>query len=170
MRWQLSVFLSSLSTELLDWKMKKSTIIIAVTVLTLGVTSGVLAYGAHSAWKMSPEKKAEYVTEKITENLELDVIQQENLRALSVTLLDILQDVRSNRNEHREMVQQLLSEPTMDQAKVLQMVQQKTQMINDKAPQLIASIAGFLDSLDSEQKKELREHMGEHMERHQERH
>jgi len=150
--------------------MKKSTKIIAVTVLALGVSSGVMAYGAHSAWKTSPEKKAEYVTEKMTENLELDAIQQEYLRALSGDLLEIMQQVRSNRGEHREMVQQLLSESTMDQVKVLQMVQQKTQMINDRAPQLIASFAGFLDSLDSEQKKELREHMGEHMSRHHEHH
>ena len=150
--------------------MKNSTKIIAVTVLALSVTSGVLAYGAHSAWKMGPEEKAEYLTEKITENLELDVIQQQNLKVLSVTLLEIIQDVRSNRNEHREMVQQLLSEPTMDQVKVLQMIQQKTQVINDRAPQLIASVAGFLDSLDSEQKKEWREHMGEYMSRHQEHH
>ena len=148
--------------------MKKSTKIIAVTVLALGVTSGVMAYGAHSAWKTSPEKKAEYVTEKMTENLELDAIQQEYLRALSGDLLEIMQEVRSNRGEHREMVQQLLSESTMDQVKVLQLVHQKTQVINDRAPQLIASFAGFLDSLDSEQKKELREHMGEHMSRHHE--
>jgi hypothetical protein len=150
--------------------MKKSTKVIAVTVLALGVTSGVMAYGAHSAWKMSPEKKAEYVTDKMTENLELDAIQQEYLGALSGDLLEIMQEVRSNRKEHREMVQQLLSEPAMDQVKVLQMVQQKTQMVNDKAPQLIASFAGFLDSLDSAQKKELREHMGEHMSRHHEHH
>ncbi len=50
------------------------------------------------------------------------------------------------------------------------MVQQKTQVINDRAPQLIASVAGFLDSLDSEQKKELSEHMGEHMSRHPKHH
>jgi len=150
--------------------MKKSTKIIAVAVLALGVTSGVMAYGAHSAWKMSPEKKAEYVTDKITENLELDATQQAYLKALSGDLLEIMQEVRSNRSEHREIVQQLLSEPTMDQVKVLNMVQQKTQMINNKAPQLIASFAGFLDSLDSRQKKELREHMGEHMNRHREHH
>lgn len=150
--------------------MKKSTKVIAVTVLALGVTSGVMAYGAHSAWKMSPEKKAEYVTDKMTENLELDAIQQEYLKALSGDLMEIMQEVQSNRKEHREMVQQLLSEPAMDQVKILQMVQQKTQMINDKAPQLIASFAGFLDSLDSAQKNELREHMGEHMSRHHEHH
>jgi hypothetical protein len=150
--------------------MKKSTKVIAVTVLALGVTSGVMAYGAHSAWKMSPEKKAEYVTDKMTENLGLDAIQQEYLKALSGDLMEIMQEVQSNRKEHREMVQQLLSEPAMDQVKILQMVQQKTQMINDKAPQLIASFAGFLDSLDSAQKNELREHMGEHMSRHHEHH
>ena len=146
--------------------MKKSTKIIAVTVLALGVTTGVFAYGAHSGWKMSPEKKAEYMTDMITENLELSRLQQENLKALSVTVLDMMNDVRSNRGEHMELVQQFLSEPTMDQARALQMIQQKTQMINDKAPQVIASIAGFLDSLDSEQKQELREHMAERMSRH----
>ncbi len=150
--------------------MKKSTKIIAVIVLALGATSAVFAYGAHSAWKMSPEKKAEYVTDKITENLELNIAQQENLKALSVTVLEMMNDVRSERNEHRELMQQFLSEPTLDQAKAMQMIQQKTQMINDRAPQVIASIAGFLDSLDSEQKIELREHMGEHMNRHHEHH
>jgi hypothetical protein len=150
--------------------MKKSTKIIALTLLTLGVTSGVFAYGAHNAWKMSPEKKAEYMTDKITENLELNTIQQENLKMLSDTVLEMMNDAGSNRGEHMELVQQFLSEPTMDQAKALQMVQQKTQMINDRAPQVIASIAGFLDSLDNEQKKELREHMGEHMNHRHEHH
>jgi hypothetical protein len=150
--------------------MKKSTIIIAATVLTVSVTTGVLAYGAHSAWKMSPDEKAEYMNSKITEKLELNNTQQENLKTLSVTILEMMHEVRSDRTEHMEMVEQLLTEPTLDQAKVLQMIQQKTQMINDKAPRIIASIAGFLDSLDSEQKKELREHMGEHMDRHHENH
>jgi hypothetical protein len=150
--------------------MKNSTKIIAVTVLTLGVASGVFAYGAHGGWKMSPEKKAEYMTDMITENLELNTMQQENLKALSVTVLETMHDVRSGRVEHMELMQQFLSQPTLDQAKALQMVQQKTQMINDKAPQIIASIAGFLDSLDSEQKKELREHLGERMSRHHQNH
>jgi hypothetical protein len=146
--------------------MKKSTKIIAVCVLTLGVTSGVFAFGAHSGWKMSPEKKAEYMTDMITENLELNTFQQENLTALSVTVLHMMNEVRSSRDDHMALVQQILSEPTMDQAAALQMIQQKTQTINDNAPQLIASIAGFLDSLDNEQKQELREHMAERMSRH----
>ena len=146
--------------------MKKSTKIIAVSVLALGVTSGVFAYGAHNAWKMSPEKKAEHITDMITENLELNSLQQQNLTALSATVLGMMNEVRSSRGDHLELVQQILSEPTMDQTATLQMIQQKTQMINDNAPLVIASVAGFLDSLDSEQKQELREHMSDRMSRH----
>ena len=54
------------------------------------------------------------------------------------------------------LVQQLLAEPTLDQSKALEMIRQTTQMINDKAPETIASLANFLDSLDADQKAELR--------------
>ncbi len=148
--------------------MKKSTKIITIAVLALGVTSGVLAYGAHTTWRMSPEDKAEYVTEKITGKLELNATQQENLRSLSANVIQVMTDVRSDRKAHMETLQQLLSEPTLDQARALQMVQQKTEMINAKAPEIIASLAGFLDSLDSEQKNQLSEHFGNHMRHHHE--
>ena len=149
--------------------MKKSTKIIAIAVAALGVTSTVFAFGAHRGWGMSPEDKAEYMTGKITEKLELSATQQQNLQTLSVTILDIMSDARSGRGEHMETVQQMLSEPTLDQAKALEMIRQKTEMVNAKAPEVIASIAGFLDSLDSEQKELLREHMKNRMHhRHQE--
>ena len=150
--------------------MKKSTKIIGLAVLALGVTSGVFAYGAHHAWRMSPEDKAEYVTGKITEKLELNTTQQENLRKLSVDLIQIMSDFRSDRKAHMETLQQLLSEPTLDQARALQLVQQKTEMINRKAPEIIASLAGFLDSLDGEQKNQLREHFGDRMRHRNEHH
>lgn len=146
--------------------MKKSTKIIAIAVVTLGVTSTVFAYGARHAWRMSPEDKAEYLTEKVTEKLELNTTQQNNLGALSVTLLSIMKDVRSGRTEHMEIVQQLLDEPTLDQAKVLEMIRQKTELMNTRAPEVVASVAGFLDSLDHEQKTLLREHLKNHRQHH----
>ena len=149
--------------------MKKSTKIIGLAILVLGATSGVFAYSAHHAWNMSPEDKAEYVTEKITEKLELNAMQRDSLQALSVNLIQIMSDVRSDRQARMETLQQFLSEPTLDQARVLQMVQQKTEMINQKAPEVVASLAGFLDSLDSEQKNQLREHFANHI-RHRNQH
>ncbi len=143
--------------------MKKSTKIIAIVVVALSVTSTVFAFGARHGWSMSPEDKAEFMTGKITEKLELNATQQQNLQVLSATILDIMSDVRSGRTEHMETVQQLLSEPTLDQAKALEMIRQKTEMVNAKAPEVVASIAGFLDSLDDEQKQQLREHMKNRM-------
>ena len=80
-----------------------------------------------------------------------------------------MKEVRSNRVDHMDIVQGMISEPTLDQSKVLEMIRQKTDMINQKAPNVVASIAEFLDSLNAEQKQQLREHMktrGHH--RHQE--
>ena len=149
--------------------MKKSAKYITIAIAALGVTSTAFAFGAHHGWRMSPEDRAEFMTGKISEKLELNTTQQQNLQALSATILDIMSDVRSGRAEHMETVQQLLSEPTLDQAKALEMIRQKTEMVNAKAPEVVASIAGFLDSLDGEQKELLREHMKNRMHhRHQE--
>jgi len=148
--------------------MKKSAKYITIAIVALGVTSAAFAFGSHG-WRMSPEDRAEFMTGKISEKLELNTTQQQNLQALSATVLDIMNDVRSGRTEHMETVQQLLSEPTLDQAKALEMIRQKTEMVNAKAPEVVASIAGFLDSLDDEQKQQLREHMNNRMHhRHQE--
>jgi len=143
--------------------MKKSKKMIAIAIATLGVTSTVFAFGAHHGWKMSPEDKAEFMTGKITKKLELNTSQQQNLQSLSETVLQIMKDVRSNRVDHIDTVQAMLSEPTLDQAKALEMVRQKTDMINTRAPAVIASVASFLDSLDSDQKELLREQMNSRM-------
>jgi len=149
--------------------MKKSAKYIIMAITALGVTSTAFAFGAHHGWRMSPEDKAEFLTGKISDKLELNTTQQQSLQALSATILDIMSDVRSGRTEHVETVQQLLSEPKLDQAKALEMIRQKTEMVNAKAPEVVASIAGFLDSLDDKQKQQLREHMTNRMHhRHQE--
>ena len=150
--------------------MKKSTKFIAIAIATLGVTSTVFAFGAHQGWRMSPEDKAEFMTGKITEKLELNTSQQQNLKSLSETVLQIMKDVRSNRVDHMDTLQAMLSEPTLDQAKALEMVRQKTDMINARAPAVVASVAGFLDSLDSDQKELLREHMNSRMDHHRQDH
>ena len=69
-----------------------------------------------------------------------------------------------------DTVQAMLSEPTLDQAKALEMVRQKTDMITTRAPAVVASIAGFLDSLDSDQKELLHEHMNSRMDHHHQDH
>jgi hypothetical protein len=46
------------------------------------------------------------------------------------------------------------------------MIQQKTQLMNERAPLVITSLASFLDSLSFEQKQQLQEFMQQRHEHH----
>ena len=64
---------------------------------------------------------------------------------------------------------ELIQAPSFDQARALELIREKTSLVNEKAPQVIASLAVFLDSLNSEQKQQLEEfieHRREHHEHH----
>jgi len=145
--------------------MKKSTKIIAAIILVAGTSTAVFAFTKHDHWKMSPQEKAGFVTERVTEKLDLDSQQQQRFAELAATVIDIIADAKVGKAENIAEIQQLLSEPSFNQARALEIVQQKTSMINDMAPTVIASLGSFLDTLNSEQKQELRsfmEHHGRH--------
>jgi len=142
--------------------MKKSTKIIIAAVTALGLSGGVFAYGKHNHWRMDPEDKAEFVVEMATKKLDLNESQRGNLEVLAGDMLALMQEVRGSREMHMQEVQQMLAEPVLDQTRALQMIQEKTQTINDKAPAAIASLAVFLDSLNGEQKAELQAYMDDH--------
>lgn len=137
--------------------MKKSTKIIAITTLIVGLSSTVFAFAGNGHWKMSASERAEFVNDRIASKLELTETQKNQLSSLTDDILGLAGEIKETRNSHKLLVQQLLSEPTLDQSKALGMIHQTTQMINDRAPETIASLAAFLDSLDVEQKAELQE-------------
>lgn len=142
--------------------MKKSTKIIAAIILIAGSSSIVYAFGKHDHWKMSPQEKVEFVTERVTEKLNLDAQQQQSFVDLAEMVTEIMVDVKAAKTENIAELQRLLNEPSFDQARALEMVQQKTRMINDKAPTVIASLGRFLDTLNPEQKQELQSFMERH--------
>ncbi len=146
--------------------MKRSTILISVLVLAIGASGAVYAYGKHGHWHMTPEEKAELVTDRVTSKLDLTSQQRENFASLANTVIDIVVEVRANKEQNYGEVNQLLSEPSFNQARAMEMVQQKTGMINEKAPLVISQRAIFLDSLDAEQKQQLQEYLQHHRDHH----
>jgi len=147
--------------------MKKSTKIIIATITALGLSGGVFAYGKHNSWKMNPEDKAEFVVQMATKKLDLDESQRQNLEQLAGDMLGLMKEMRAGREMHMQEVRQMIAEPVLDQSKALQMIQQKTQAINDRAPAVIASLALFLDALTPEQKSNLQSYIDDHHEHHQ---
>lgn len=135
--------------------MKLSTKIITAVLIIAGSSGAVYAFSKHGDWGMSPEEKVEFVTDRVTKKLELDRQQQENFTRLAQTVAQLMIDARATRTQHFTEIEALLDEPSFNQARALELVQQKTQMVNEKAPLVVSSLAVFLDSLSAEQKQEL---------------
>ena len=137
--------------------MKLSTRIITAALLIAGSSGAVYAFSKHNDWGMSPEEKVEFVTERVTRKLDLDSQQQQNFAELAATVAQIMQDARITKAQNFTEIEALLQEPSFNQARALELIQQKTRMINEKAPLVITSLAVFLDSLSGEQKLQMQE-------------
>ncbi len=147
--------------------MKLSTKLITVVLLIAGSTGVVYAFSKHNDWGMSPEEKVEFVTDRVTKKLDLDNQQQQNFAQLAETVAQLILEAKATREEHVTEIGTLLQDPSFDQVRALEMVQQKTQMINEKAPLVVASLAVFLDSLNLEQKQQLQDFIQNHRKHYQ---
>lgn len=151
--------------------MKLSTRIITAVLLVAGSTGVVYAISRHGDWHMSPDEKVEFVTERAASKLDLDSQQQQNFAALAALAVGIMQEARDSRQQSLDEVFGLLQAPTLNQGRALELIQQKTALVNERAPQVIAALGIFLDSLDADQKRRLRELIEQHREhRHGHRH
>ena len=146
--------------------MKLSTRIVTAALLIAGSSGVVYAFGKHGDWGMTPQEKAEFVTDRVTGKLNDE--QRRNFSSLAELVAGIVAEARADRRAQMEEISGLLEEPSFNQARALQLVQQKTGLINEKAPLVISSLAVFLDSLSAEQKDRLQEFI-EHR-RHHHRH
>lgn len=146
--------------------MKRSTKIVTAVVLTFGVVGGAVAYGKHKF--SDPAARADYAVGYISEELELDAVQKQNLDALKDQLLATRAGMKKNMNPVREEIRNLISAESFDQARAMEFVNQKTLTVNESAPEIVAALGLFLDSLNSEQKAEIIEfidHKSEHRRR-----
>jgi Spy/CpxP family protein refolding chaperone len=139
--------------------MKLSTRIITAVLIVVGSSGVVYAFSKHGDWGMSSAEKVEFVSERVSKKLGLDDLQRQNFDQLAQTVVEIMQEVKPSREQHINEISELLQEPGFDQARALQLVQQKTRLIDEKAPQVIASLGIFLDSLSAEQRQQLQEFM-----------
>ena len=137
--------------------MKLSTRIVTAVLLIAGSSGVVYAFSKHGDWGMTPQEKADFVTERVTKKLELNDEQRRNFSSLAELVASIVAEARADRQAQMEEITGLLEEPSFNQARALELIQQKTGLINEKAPLVISSLAVFLDSLSAEQKDRLQE-------------
>ena len=147
--------------------MKLSTRILAAVLLVAGSSGVVYAVSKHGDWGMTPAEKVEFVSDRVTKKLDLTEIQRQKFVALAESIVTTMQEVKPGREQHMAEITGLLEQPVFDQARALQLIQNKTQLVNDRAPGLIASLGEFVDSLNAQQKQQLQEFL---QHRHKHRH
>lgn len=135
--------------------MKRSTKIITAVVLTFGIAGGAVAYGKHK-WG-DPEMRAKHVVSYVSEELKLDAAQSDKLIALKDQLLDTGKQMRSEMQPLHGDISSLIGADTFDQVKALELINSKTALMNQNAPDVLAAMGNFLDSLNAEQKAEVME-------------
>lgn len=137
--------------------MKLSTRLITAVLLIAGSSGVVYAFSKHNDWGMSADEKIEFVTDRVSNKLELDDLQRQKFTELADLVATFMQEVKPTREQRVSEISTLLQAPSFNQARALELVEQKTRLMNEKAPLLIASLAGFVDSLNAEQKQQLQE-------------
>jgi periplasmic protein CpxP/Spy len=145
--------------------MKTFTKLAVIAVLGVGLF-GAMAGCAHHFTHKTPQERADWIVKKIRDELKLNDAQLGKLNALKDELLAVRSEYRKKHGDTQKTVDELLSQPTLDQTRVLAMVKERTQEVNDKAPQVVAAFAGFYDSLTPDQQKKLHDEIIERMKHH----
>jgi Spy/CpxP family protein refolding chaperone len=143
--------------------MTKSKKIILASVLSVLTLGGFAAYagggdncgfGKHGFGMHDPAKRGEFMVKRMTHKLDLNNAQVANLKAVQQLFA----------NHHKEKKAQkggellsLLDAPALDQAQALHILQSRGEERKAKAPEMIATIATFTDSLSNEQRAKLKE-------------
>lgn len=131
------------------------------------LVSGLFLMGAAAGCghrHASPEQRADHIVEKIKDKLDLNEEQTSKLVIAKNEVLRTRQEMKAQRNQTHTDFFELLEQPKLDQGRILSMVKDKTQTVNEKAPEIVVAVAGFYDSLTPEQQKTLREKIKEKME------
>ena len=117
-----------------------------ITILLGGGLIGCM--GHHNK---TPEEKISYVAEKVTKKLDLNETQIINLKSLTDELITAAKEAKAHKQGTHQELEALFSQPTLNQTRLQELVQEKTSRINDAAPNIIAAFAVFYDSLNAEQ-------------------
>jgi Spy/CpxP family protein refolding chaperone len=142
--------------------MKKHSRNVLLVVGGLALTTSVVMAGRHYAgYGCGPEARAEHIVQRVTEELELNPSQHQQLVALKDTLLATRQAVRGDRGELRGEMMQLLDAPHLDRDAAVALITSRAGAVQQHAPDVVNAVGDFHDSLSPEQRAELREHIEE---------
>lgn len=144
--------------------MKRRTRIITAILVGLGVVGSAAAFHhprwchhGHGYWQS--EHGAEEFVERMRDKLDLNEAQTASLKRLKEQLVMLREDFREGRQQQRAQIMDMITAPELDQRRALDILNQRITTMQQKAPDVIAAIAAFHDSLDLQQKQKVKAFM-----------
>ncbi len=119
-----------------------------------GPTAGPGYFGGHHG---------AHLLDRLQEELDLTDAQEAKLDGAMEQLHRFRRDVRRQRRDGREQLLGLLGSPTLDQNSALEVVRQNVGILERRAPEVIAAIASFTDTLRADQKQQIRDWLAHRM-------
>jgi Spy/CpxP family protein refolding chaperone len=139
-------------------KRKKIILASVLSVLTLGGFAAYAGGGEHCGFGkkggMHGANMGEFMVKRMTHKLDLNEIQVTNLKAIQQSFA---KHHNAKKTQKRAELLALLDTPSLDQAQALHIIQTGAEERKAKAPEMIATIATFTNSLSNEQRATLKE-------------
>lgn len=137
---------------------------VAIVSVVLFVGAGTLAACSHHY--KTPEERASWMVDKISDKLDLNDKQKAKLEVVKTEMLKLRKQFDGDRTKTHKQMQEIVSKSTLDRDALLNMINTRTQAVSSNAPQIVAAIGDFYDSLNPQQQAQIREKMKEGMEHH----
>jgi protein CpxP len=143
--------------------MKTRTRYIVAILSAVGIAVAFTACGHHPSNDRTGDYAVRHI-ERLGKELNLNEAQTAKLNVVTDTLRKGRETMRSKHDEKQKEVLALLDQPKLDRQRALGLVQQATRDISDHAPEMIAAVGEFYDSLTPSQQQKLRVELKERME------
>jgi len=141
--------------------MRKFNKIMIAGLLSASLLGGVALAHNRSGGFMGPShfgpSHGAHFIEHLGNQLNLSVDQEAKLDALMETMHKLRRDTRKERRENNKQMAVLLDSQTLNQQKALELFTQNFTKMEQRAPEVIAAIAAFTDTLTAEQKQQIKE-------------
>ncbi len=134
--------------------MKKVTKIIIGSIAAISVAIGVSGF----AMAKHHGDMGGYMIHKLEKKLDLNESQMTNLKAVK-EYMQAKHKEHHAQTDYKAEIKSMLAQPSLDQAKIIGMMEDKMQEMRTNAPEMISKVAAFTDSLTAEQRAELVEMM-----------
>jgi Spy/CpxP family protein refolding chaperone len=139
---------------------------LSLIVGTVVLASTVTACGPRCASREESAERAEWMVERVSRQLDLNEAQQAKLEEVKAKLLAAREAATRQHEADRQEVLALLAQPALDRARAETLVQTHTRAVEARAPEIIAALGEFYDSLTAEQQQKLREQVESRMNGH----